>query len=619
MGTPDAVCADGPAPAAYLHAVRRLETIIVEDVETDSRVHQDGAALLQEGTRAMLEVPLQHGGKHTGVLFFHAPEPRRWSNHEITTLREVARDLTVAIQRASDQEARGRAQAALETSEKRLRLALAAGHMSCWECNLVTGTIAYTPAPGSAQAASPGTLEELSALLHEQDRAHVLEAFRRARGEGGTFHVEYRLAPPGGPYQWFETRAEAHRGHTGEWSHLIGVSSDITERKQAEEALRHRQKLEGLGVLAGGVAHDFNNLLTGILGNATLAAELVDSDHPAHVLVEDVCLAGERAAELTQQLLAYAGKGRYVLAPLDVSTLVQDTCRLIQLSIPKKTSLSFDLAAGLPHIEADRGQLQQIVMNLVLNAGEAVADRENPVIRVTTGVAEIDEARLRRMAPVGAAEPGRYVALTVEDNGSGIDEATKARIFDPFFTTKSTGRGLGLAAVHGIVRAHRGGLIVSSAPRSGTVFQVFFPVAKAGAAGETSGAAATELRGVVLVVDQEAHARQTAADILSGAGYHVVVAEDGGVALQALRETADIVAVLMDSALAHGHFARTVRELRPEIPVVLSSSSRDGDAAPSATFVRKPFSSAALLSRIGALTTTAIAAAASAGEALSDS
>jgi signal transduction histidine kinase len=565
--------------------------------------------LTAAGTRALLEAPLWHGSDQLAVLFFHAPEPRRWTDHEITTLREVARDLAAAIQKASDQEARLRAQVALEASEKRLRLALAAGRMSCWECDLASEVITYTSALNFSSTLPPASLGELIGRIHEEDRPHVAECLRMAREGGGAFHVEYRMTVPGGSHQWIETRAEAHRDHTGRWSRIIGVSSDVSERRQSEEALRHRQKLEGLGVLAGGVAHDFNNLLTGILGNATLATEMMEQNHPARVLVDDVCLASERAAELTRQLLAYAGKGRYVLAPLNLSSLVQDTCRLIQLSIPKKAALRLNLSDDMPSVDADRGQLQQIVMNLVLNAGEAAANRETPEIRVSTRVAEIDRARLRRMAPATGIEPGTYVVLSVEDNGSGMDEATKAKIFDPFFTTKATGRGLGLAAVHGIVRAHHGALSVTSAPDCGTVFEVLFPVSEAYA--ERSALRRGALRKAVLVVDADEPPRLRAAEILAEAGYDALVAEDAQSAAEALRGRDDVVAVLMDAATAAGALPE-MRKVQPGVPVLLSCASGEPDSVHSAGFVPKPFSTSTLLSKLEALTNTAVAAAASA-------
>jgi signal transduction histidine kinase len=554
----DGVSIDLTRAVVYLDTLRRCDTVIADDIAFDERFHSVRGAF---GARALLDAPLSQDGELGGVLSFHSAEPHAWSDHEIATLREVARDLAAAIRKAHDREARRRAQDALAASERRLRLALGAGQMVSWECDIASGALTWTPANKHSPGALPGNLDELIERIHAEDREHVLAAIRRACADGSQFQAEYRIETPEGSVQWVESRGEVYRESGDERVILVGISSDISDRRKSEEAVRHRQKLESLGVLAGGVAHDFNNLLTGILGNSTLAAEMVDEDHPAHALMQDVCLAGERAAELTSQLLAYAGRGRYILTPLDLSSLVRDTCRLIQLSIPKKTMLRLDLAQDLPKLQADRGQLQQIIMNLVMNAGEAAGERERPEIRVSTRVAEVDEAWLRRMAPAGGIEPGSYIMLSVEDNGAGMDESVRARIFDPFFTTKSTGRGLGLAAVHGIVRAHHGGLAVTSAPGWGTVFEVLFPAAQA-AEPRSSGSRA------ILVIAEDDAVRREAAAILESTGYTVVATGPGSAAMDALRDRREIAAVLLDKALAET--LREVQRVRPELPVLLA-------------------------------------------------
>lgn len=588
----DGASIDLTGALVYLDTLRRCETVIADDVALDERFESVQSAFK---ARAVLDAPLSQDGELGGVLSFHAPEPHVWSDHEIATLREVARDLAAAIRKATDREARRRAQDALAASERRLRLALGAGRMVSWECDIASGALSWTPASNPPPGALPANLGELIEHVHEEDRERVLHSIRKACDGAGQFQVEYRVASPDGSVQWIESRGELHRDGDNERAILVGISSDISDRRRSEEAVRHRQKLESLGVLAGGVAHDFNNLLTGILGNSTLAAEMLDQEHPAHALMQDVCLAGERAAELTSQLLAYAGRGRYVLAPLDLSALVRDTCRLLQLSIPKKTTLRLDLAPDLPRLQADRGQLQQIVMNLVMNAGEAAGKRERPEIRVSTRVAKIDEAWLQRMAPAGGIEPGSYLMLSVEDNGTGMDEATKARIFDPFFTTKATGRGLGLAAVHGIVRAHHGGLAVTSAPGWGTVFEILFPV---------TGAAQPKPAGsrVVLLISMDDAVHQGAADLLESMGYAMVASRPGPAALEVLRDRQEIAAVLVDEAVAET--LSEVREVRPELPVLLT----DGEF----TQTRRDLQE--LLSRI-TTTTNGAKAAAAAGDA----
>lgn len=281
------------------------------------------------------------------------------------------------------------------------------------------------------------------------------------------------------------------------------ASIHAKEQEHAQEALRRAQRLEGLGVLAGGIAHDFNNLLTGILGNTSLALDSLPRRDRNRPLLEDAMRGAERAADLTRQLLAYAGKGRFIIKPRDLSLLVRDISTLIQTSIPGRVQLLLELGENLPLVEADSGQIQQIITNLVVNGAEAIGDNSGTVL-VTTGIQQADEEYLSSFDS-GEVSPGTYVCLNVRDSGSGIDEATKARMFDPFFTTKFAGRGLGLSAVQGIVRAHNGALRVHSAPGQGTTFTVLLPAATGGAEIERNVQNQNAQRGAAttLVVDQE--------------------------------------------------------------------------------------------------------------------
>jgi PAS domain S-box-containing protein len=271
----------------------------------------------------------------------------------------------------------------------------------------------------------------------------------------------------------------------GSTSFEVGQSSsswiawvlDLSDYRKLEERLRQAAKAESVGLLAGGVAHDFNNLLTIIMGNASLAHTMVPEDSPARLKIEDALRAAERAADLTRQLLAYAGKGRFVVRNADVSTVIRDIGKLFRASAPQEVEVRLDLARGLPMVSADTTQLQQLVMNLVINGVESLAGHAGTV-RVSTSAVEVDEEFLRSADLVENLAPGPYVLIEVSDDGCGMDTETRLRIFDPFFTTKFTGRGLGLAAAAGIVRAHQGGMIVRSVPGQGSTFQVFLPVAQ---------------------------------------------------------------------------------------------------------------------------------------------
>jgi signal transduction histidine kinase len=329
------------------------------------------------------------------------------------------------------------------------------------------------------------------------------------------------------------------------------VRDYLEEKKLSDEKMLEKQKLESLGVLAGGVAHDFNNLLTGILANASLAVETLPPNSPVQRMLNDVVDASDRAAHLTKQLLAYAGKGRFVVQAVDLSHLVRDISHLIQSSIPKNATVQLDLVPKLPCIEADAAQIQQLVMNLVINAAEAIPEGRQGSVLVTTRVQEVDQNYIEQTLSPGEIVPGEYVSLEVHDTGAGMDQATLQRIFDPFFTTKFTGRGLGLAAALGIVRGHKGALKVYSTPGQGSTFKILFPAMQEGRQ-----SAAVKLAialkpahhtGAVLVIDDEEVVRRTAKATLERNGYDILLAENGFEGVQLFQALANkICAVLLD-------------------------------------------------------------------------
>ncbi len=394
---------------------------------------------------------------------------------------------------------------------------------------------------------------------------------------------------------------------------VLGTAVDITDRKRAEEERKHleaqvqrAQKLESLGVLAGGIAHDFNNLLTGILGSASLAIMKVSDDSPAKEQLERILTAAEKAAELTSKMLAYAGKGRFVMGPLDLNELVQEVIPLVTTSISRKTTLRQSFAENLPHIEADKTQLQQVAMSLMTNASESFEGREGEVL-VRTGALEA------RSNPYSAEKPVAQVFLEVSDTGSGMDVETREKIFDPFFTTKFTGRGLGLAAVQGIVRAHGGSIRVDSTPHRGTTFTATFPASIRRAppiVDEVDTSPPYKGVGTVLVVDDEHDVNEVARVALEEAGFAVLQANDGLDALEIFRERSrEIDAVLLDLSMPRLSGEETLAELRkvhPEVRVVLTSGYDQQEISAKfvgqelAGFVQKPFRASQLIEKIRA-------------------
>ena len=389
----------------------------------------------------------------------------------------------------------------------------------------------------------------------------------------------------------------------------FGFITDISERKRLEEQLRQTQKLESLGVLAGGVAHDFNNLLTGLLGNASLALDSMGPSHHARRFLDQIVVTSHRAADLTRQLLAYAGKGRFVITRIDISQLVREIASLIESSIPKTVQLRLELAENPPLIEGDASQIQQLAMNLIINAGEAIGEEGTGTVLVTTGLQEVDSHYLATVLPEAPIQPGRFVCLEVSDTGQGMSQATIARIFDPFFTTKFTGRGLGLAAVSGIVRGHRGTIKVYSESGKGSTFKVLLPAVET-AGRERKRASETDLAGVglVLVVDDEAVVRQIARAALERYGYTVAVVADGQSAVEFFERAGDQVAVvLLDMTmpgLAGPETLQRLQAIRPGVRVVLSSGYNESEAIRRFTgrklagFLQKPYTAAQLAEKI---------------------
>jgi chemotaxis response regulator CheB/nitrogen-specific signal transduction histidine kinase len=410
-------------------------------------------------------------------------------------------------------------------------------------------------------------------------------------------------------------RASARRVHRGEEEEplvLLAVE-DVTDRRraQAESAalvrkMQETQRLESLGVLAGGIAHDFNNILTTILGYSNVVREALPPASPLYPQVENIELGALRAADLCRQMLAYAGKGRYVVKRIDVSRLIDDLEPLLVASTSKKTVLSFDLDEGLPPVLADAAQLHQIVMNLVINASEAIGDRAGTII-VRTGRMRPDRAYLAaaRVAPELPQEA--YVTLDVTDDGEGMDAETLARVFEPFFSKKFVGRGLGLSAVLGIVRSHEGALVIDSEPGRGTTFRVLLPEA-APAEDDPAVGPPPEPgwrgKGTILVVDDESSVRGLLKQMLEGLGFRVVEAEHGRAGVEVYRAMADTIDVVMlDLTMPQMNGAETLlalRELRPDVRVILMTGyderqTMDHLEGPApAGFLHKPFRMAEL-------------------------
>ncbi|MCF8099930.1 MAG: response regulator [Desulfarculaceae bacterium] len=381
------------------------------------------------------------------------------------------------------------------------------------------------------------------------------------------------------------------------------------ERSQIEEKLLQVQKLESLGVMAGGIAHDFNNILMAVLGNAELARGELALEAPARPYLEQIEIAAKRLADLTNQLLAYSGKGRFQIKPINFSTLVGELAELLKTVVSKRARVRMDLAPDLPLVKADVTQLRQVIMNLITNASDALKD-ENGNITIITGHMEADEAYLSQLSLKNEIPAGTYVFLEISDDGCGMDAATQARIFDPFFTTKFTGRGLGLAAVAGIISGHCGTIKIYSEVGKGSCIKILLPTCDEPA--EESRSVFSKLSvsrdKTVLVVDDDDLVRGVTRLALEKFGCRVLSAKDGveGVELyKQHQEDIDLIILDMTMPRMDGVEAfRQLRKLNPQVKVILSSGYNEQDATNRfvgkglAGFIQKPFTPSALREKL---------------------
>ncbi|MDJ0974077.1 MAG: response regulator [Planctomycetota bacterium] len=483
------------------------------------------------------------------------------------------------------------------------------------------GTIVYI-GPRFFRDFCPHSLERVQAepslllgLVHPDDVDDAV-AYWRGKGEGGTRSGEFRVRHKNGEYRWVLVMAGRRSQDGGAGDGWDFVGADITDVKRAQEErselerqIQETQKLESLGVLAGGIAHDFNNLLTSILANASMALRDSGPESPVREYLRQIETGAVRASGLTQQMLAYSGKGRFVVEAIDVSALVEEMTHLLKASISKNVALRYDLAAGLPAVMADATQIRQVVMNLITNASEALEDKPG-IVSITTGLQQADEAYLAQTYFGNDIQPGSYVFVEVSDTGVGMDKEAQAKLFDPFFTTKATGRGLGLSAVLGIVRGHKGTLKLYSEVGKGTSVKVLFPASEESIEPEREDPeiASWRAEGTVLVVDDEEGVRLVLETVLGTAGFDVLTADDGAQGVKAFKQHQDeIVLVLLDMTMPRmdGEAAfRELRQLKPDVRAILMSGYNAQDATSRfagkglAGFIQKPFRPQDLIQKI---------------------
>jgi PAS domain S-box-containing protein len=454
-----------------------------------------------------------------------------------------------------------------------------------------------------------------SEMTYPDDLARDLEQFNKVlSGEIETYELDKRFFSKGGLILETHLTVSCFRNQDRSVRFFIASFLDITERKRAEESrvemerrLLHSQKLESLGILAGGIAHDFNNLLAAIIGNLDIALMDLPEDSPAREDIEQALHASSRATDLTRQMLAYSGKGHFAIKQINLNDIVHGNADIFKAIIPKTILIDLELANNLSLIIADQGQMQQVVMNLITNASEAIGQKPG-IITIRTGEQEFSKEYLSKSSLEIKPLPGKYVFVEVSDSGCGMDEDTQHRLFDPFFTTKFTGRGLGMSAVSGIINGHKGAIVVNSQPDVGTTIRVLFPaydsskeqpkVRQEFLTRDTK-RSNLPLTGKILVVDDEDIVRKYTAAVVTRLGFQAITAANGDEAVRIFRKQPDEIAcVILDLTMPimDGLTAfKELKRIKPNLKVILLSGYSEQDATGRfdnqglSGFIQKPF------------------------------
>jgi PAS domain S-box-containing protein len=588
------------------------QPILLEDVRSDPDFLAAVPGLLSE-----ICVPLLDQGAVVGVLNVESTRGLVLSKSDLRLMIAISQHVNIAIGRA-------RLYAAAVESEERYRRLVELSpdtvvvHSEGIVVYVNEAAVRLMRAPSSAELIGQPVLSFVAPAFRElviermrqtqqehHDIALIEEQF--VRWDGSIVHVEVAGIPT---------------TYLGKPATQL-VVRDITDRKQAEaqrllmeRRLLESQKMESLGVLAGGIAHDFNNLLLAIMGNASLALLDVSPFSSAHESLRHIEAIAQRATDLTQQMLAYSGKGHFVVQKINLNTILQEMNPMLQASVPPGAQLQFQLAPILPPVEADIVQLRQLIMNLVDNAAEAIQPAGG-LIRLETRLQHLEVA-LPTVS--GLLQPGEYVVLEITDTGGGMEPAVLARVFEPFFTTKFTGRGLGLAVVLGIIRGHKGAIDAASQPGQGTCFTIFLPsqpVAIEPPPEDAPPSTAAQGGDTVLVIDDEEMIRSVTQRVLKRLGYEVLLSDDGIHGLEVFQAHADrISCVLLDLTMPRMNGEETFRaiqRIRPDTRVILMSGFTEEDATRQigakglAGFLQKPFTISELHEKINAILRTAAA------------
>jgi len=480
----------------------------------------------------------------------------------------------------------------LRESEKRYSLILTSVNDGLWDWHVPSGEAIFSELYyrilGYDYGEFPANYASWRMLVHPDDIERVEQNLRQSTESGKIFNIDLRMKTKSGEWLWVCTRGNTVEKDTeGKTIRIVGTLSDISDRKKLEEEkgilqqqFQQAQKLESLGVLTGGIAHDFNNILAIIMGYCGLTKMDYDTAEKHIPIIEN---AVERAAALCRQMLAYAGKASLTETLVVMWVLVDDVVTMLKATIRQNVVIKTCYTSDIPSIMGDASQLRQIVMNLIINASESIGDLQGEVC-VSLSKAVIKAGQAENDHNGKTIPPGEYVCLEVTDSGCGMDDETRRRIFEPFYTTKFTGRGLGMSAVLGIIKAHNGALQLSSQSGHGTTFKVYLP-AQIGTANEEEAqqtvSAPWEGSGTILLAEDEEHVALIEKAMLEALGFKVIGAADGKEALELYKKNAaDITLVIADMGMPvmDGYeLFRELKKLKPELPIIVSSGFGDAE------------------------------------------
>jgi two-component system cell cycle sensor histidine kinase/response regulator CckA len=611
----------GPSVGSCGTAAYRREEVVVTDIAADPLWADYAALALAHGLRSCWSTPIvSSSGRLLGTFALYHREPYAPSAEERHLVAMFTDLASVAIERRE-------AESALRQSQERLESLVHSIDGIVWEAD--ADTFQFTFVSQQAERILGYPVERWVSdptfwtdHIHPDDRDEAVRYCQEATADRRNHEFEYRMVAANGDERWFKDYVAIVEEPDGS-AKLRGIIVDITKLKQAEqsrrqaeealreseEQLRQAQKMDAVGRLAGGIAHDFNNLLTAINGYSELAMNRVPAGDPLRSDLQEIRKAGQRAADLTQQLLAFSRKQMMQPRVIALNTVVADMERMLRRLIGEDIELSTHLAPDLRPIKADPSQIAQAIVNLALNARDAMPDGGR--LTIETANVEFGDESASRQAHVA---PGRYVILSISDTGTGMDEATRERIFEPFFTTKEVGKGtgLGLSMVYGIVAQSGGRIEVESAPERGTRLKIYLPQAAEESTSATSKAAAAEtpLQGeeTILLVEDEELVRQLTQQILQMHGYNVLAAADGIEAIAICESRAEPIDLLLTDVVLPQMNGRALAdrllEMRPGMKTLFmsgyaeSSIVRHGVLGPGTEFIHKPFQPHALVRKV---------------------